>query len=351
MMKIIIKKLLTFQFLYALYFDYVKTINKSANNKGFGRGVLFMKKTAQVFNIQRYSLHDGPGIRTLVFFKGCPLKCAWCANPEGLHRTNEVRYITQKCNSCANCQQACPQDAITAIAGAGFAIDRAKCVSCGACATKCYRKAKMLSGYEIDFTELMGKILKDKAYFESSGGGVTLGGGDPLMQGEFAQELLTLCHSEGIKTAIETTAFCSFETYRNCALLCDTVFTDFKAFDEQKHLALTGVSNKKIMDNIKQLDKVLLEQASGAEFIIRIPLLPEINFSLSDMQEATDFLKSLSSVKYIEILPFHNLGESKYQQLGMEYQFEGKDNLKSSDVKEYADILGRAGLTVKVTDW
>ena len=310
-----------------------------------------MKDKANIFNIQRYSLHDGPGIRTLVFFKGCPLRCLWCANPEGIYQKNEVQYIKQKCTECGRCIEACSQNCIKATPEAGFAIERTKCQNCGACAQKCFRKAKMIAGYEISLDELMGKIRKDKAYFESSGGGVTLGGGDPIMQADFAENLLKACKAEGIGTAIETTAFTSFDIYKRCAILCDTVFTDFKAFDDEKHRALTGVSNTRIKDNLQRLGSYLAARENEISLIVRIPLLPDVNYTLSDMEQAADFFKTIEALTYIEILPFHNLGESKYEQLGLEYKFTGKDNLKAADLQEYAEVLRNADLSVKVTDW
>lgn len=310
-----------------------------------------MDNKAFIFNIQRYSLHDGPGIRTLVFFKGCPLTCIWCSNPEGIQFKNEVRYIKQKCNGCGLCQIHCPMAAVTKTPEAGFLIARDKCIACGACVKKCYRKAKVWAGYEISLEDLMVKIRKDKAYYKSSGGGITVGGGDPLSQADFVEKLLFRCRAEGISTAIETEAFSSFETYKRCAGLCDTIFTDFKAYDDVKHIALTGISNKQVMDNIQRMGDWLKNTKSQSDFIIRIPLLPNINYTLDDMKQAAGFFKSVKRIAYIEILPFHNLGENKYEQLGLEYPLLGKDNLKAADVQDYADVLTDAGLTVKVTDW
>lgn len=308
-----------------------------------------MNSRALIFNLQRYSLHDGPGIRTLVFFKGCPLRCVWCSNPEGIHRDNEVRYIMQRCDGCSLCASRCPRGAVRATPHDGFVIDRDACDRCGACITACRRKAKIWSGYEIGIEELMTKIRKDKAFYDASGGGVTLGGGDPLAQAGFAEELLVRCKAEGIGAAIETECFCDYDTLERCALLCDIVLADFKADNEETHLALTGVSNAKIKENLSRLDRAL---ASGkTRLAIRIPLLPEINFTLYDMKKAAGFFKTLHAISYIEILPFHNLGESKYQQLGLPYQMQGRDNLKSTDVMEYADILKKEGLNVTVTDW
>ena len=309
-----------------------------------------MKDSAMIFNMQRYSIHDGPGIRTLVFFKGCPLRCAWCANPEGISTEREVRYIKQKCNGCAKCLN-CPNAAVSFSDEDGFAISRGRCTACGFCVENCSRKAKTWFGYEIKLDELINKIKRDAVYYKSSGGGVTLGGGAPLLRREFAEELLMRCRQEGINTAIETEGYCDFETYRKCAGLCDTIFTDLKAIDPEKHKNLTGVDNHIILENIKRLGNWLACTGDGPDFIIRIPLLTEVNYDLKDFSKAAEFLKDIKCIKYVEILPFHNLGEHKYKQLGYLYEFEGRNNLKSVDVQEYADILEAAGLKVKVTDW
>ena len=314
------------------------------------RQVIKMKNSATIFNMQRYSIHDGPGIRTLVFFKGCPLRCKWCANPEGISPEREVKYIKQKCNACAKCLD-CPSSAVSFSDEDGFAIDRRKCTACGVCIESCTRKAKTWSGYEITLEELMAKIKRDAVYYKNSGGGVTLGGGAPLLKKEFAVELLTRCRQEGINTAVETEGYCDFETYRKCAGLCDTIFTDLKAIDTEKHKNLTGVDNRVIIENIRKLGDWLAGTDDGPDFIIRIPLLPEVNYDKKDFSKAAELLKDIRCIKYVEILPFHNLGEHKYKQLGYIYEFEGKNNLKPSDVQEYADIMKAAGLTVKVTDW
>ena len=309
-----------------------------------------MNDTATIFNMQRYSIHDGPGIRTLVFFKGCPLSCKWCANPEGISPEREVRYIKQKCNGCAKCLD-CPSCAVSFSDEDGFVINRGRCMACGICVKNCPRKAKTWFGYEITLDELMKKIKRDAVYYMNSGGGVTLGGGAPLLKREFAQKLLTRCRQEGINTAVETEGYCDFKTYKKCAGLCDTIFTDLKAIDTDKHKKLTGVDNHVILGNIRQLGDWLSGTGGGPDFIIRIPLIPGVNYDLNDISKAAEFLKGIKCVKYVEVLPFHNLGEHKYKQLGYSYEFEGRNNLKPADVQEYADILKAAGLTVKVTDW
>lgn len=305
---------------------------------------------ALIFNIQRYSIHDGPGIRTLVFFKGCPLRCKWCANPEGIRPCREIQYIKQKCSGCGVCL-ACPHGAVSDSGADGFAVDHDACTACGWCVRHCPRKSKTWYGEEISLDALMEKLRRDMVFYRNSGGGVTLGGGDPLMQSEFAHALLKQCRAEGINTAIETEAYCGFERYRRCAALCDTVFTDLKAMDPRKHRALTGVDNVLILDNIRRLSQWLVDTGSKTDFILRIPLLPEINYDLEDMTRAGEYFSSLAGLRGVEILPFHNLGEHKYKQLGLSYEYEGRASLKPGDVQSYADVLLAFGLAVKVVDW
>ena len=266
-------------------------------------------------------------------------------NPE-----REIRYIKQKCNGCGKCLR-CPKDAVRITEEDGLIIDRNNCIACGRCVENCPKKAKTWFGYEIGIEDLMNKIRRDKVFFDSSGGGATLGGGAPLLQGEFAEEILRRCRKEGINTAIETEAYCDFEVYKGSAVLCDTVFTDLKAIDPVKHKELTGAGNRIILENIRRLGEWLYGSGERKAFIIRIPLLPGVNYDLEDFHVVSGFLKGLKGVSGIEILPFHSLGEHKYKQLGVDCKYQGRTNLKAGDVQDYTEILRKQGLSVTVTDW
>ena len=309
-----------------------------------------MEKKALIFSIQRYSLHDGPGIRTLVFFTGCPLRCIWCSNPEGIHPFRQVIYVKSQCRGCRACLE-CPHEAVTADAGKGFCINAEKCLRCGLCVERCPTKAKSWCSTELTLDELFATVVRDAVFYTASGGGVTLGGGDPLQQHHFAAAFLQRCRGSGINTAIETEAQCSFEALSRCAVHCDTIHIDIKAWEPRTHKAVTGVSNDVILANILALDQWISTQTSKPAFIIRIPMLPEINFKQRDMNGVARFLLSLDNLSLVEMLPFHNLGEHKYEQIGSPYTLEGHGNLNSTDVADYAQILTDYGLRVKITDW
>lgn len=310
-----------------------------------------MSDTATIFNIQRYSVHDGPGIRTLVFFKGCPLRCIWCSNPEGINPKPQVKYIKMKCNGCGKCVDVCPENAIKPTEERGLAIDPALCSLCGKCAEVCPTQAKAMCGETYSLEGLFKRVKRDAVFYKASGGGVTLGGGDPLMQPDFAEKFLALCQENGLDTAIETEAYCSFDALAACAAHCNTIHIDLKGWDEATHKEVTAVSNKRILENIKKLDEWLDTREEKPLFIVRLPMLPDTNFRLEDMPQVGAFLKSLKNLSYAEILPFHNLGEHKYEQIGLSYPLYGRNNLKSEDVAEFAEALREAGVTVKVTDW
>lgn len=309
-----------------------------------------MAEKGIIFNIQRYSIHDGPGVRTLIFFKGCPLACQWCSNPESQSGKRQIKFLKTLCSNCGACIAACPTGASYWKADSGTALNARRCIKCGKCLSVCPADARSWWGEEMTVDELFQKALRDRAFFKRTGGGVTLGGGDPLYQHEFAHAFLRKCKDEGVNTAMETEAFCTFDVLTKCAALCDTVFIDLKAWDSQVHKAQTGYGNEIILGNISAFDR-WLDQAEGEHtWILRIPLLPDINFSLEDMKPLAEYLLSLHHVTGIEILPFHNLGESKYAQTGMTYRLLGKPNLTAGDVAEYADALRARGVEAKVVE-
>lgn len=305
-----------------------------------------MSEKAIIFNIQRYSIHDGPGIRTLVFFKGCSLRCKWCSNPEGIAQKAEVKYFKEKCIGCGACLQ-CPRQAVWKHAEGGYLIDREKCTACGVCVAVCPVKARELCGEAWDAEDICRKVKRDAVFYKSSGGGITLGGGDPILQSKQATRLLRLCKEQGVNTAIETAGHYDFEDLQAAAGYCDTILYDVKAWSSDTHRKWTGVPNEKILHNLKTLDAWITEKGSETALIVRIPLNPGHNFQQEEFFHLADWLLQLKNLKRVELLPLHHLGSNKYEQLGRQYPLGAPDTLKNvtgEDVEAYLQILCDKGL-------
>jgi pyruvate formate lyase activating enzyme len=305
-------------------------------------------KNAMAFDIQRFSVHDGPGIRTLIFFKGCSLACAWCSNPEGISAEPELSYKARLCVGCGECLRACPAGAISA-AGAGMEIDRQKCRKCGSCVAVCANGALEWRGVEYTVERLSEIARRDQSFYAASGGGVTLGGGDPLLQNEQAVALLRLCKENGLNTAIETAGNYPWAYLENAAPYCDTIHFDIKAWREETCRAWTGGDISPILANLRRLDEWIAARPGNApKLVARVPLLPDENFSEADFSELAAFLGEFRALSAVEILPLHNLGQPKYEQLGKPYRLKGRANLKAADVAAYEKIFVSANLPVRV---
>lgn len=308
-----------------------------------------MSDKALVFNIQRYCIHDGPGIRTLVFFKGCSVKCKWCSNPEGIESGIQIKYIKQKCRGCAACQS-CPQGAVSCDPVRGFIIDRDKCTACGYCVKVCPASAREVSGRYLEVTELFEKVRRDAAFYQSSQGGVTLGGGDPILQ-KASVSLLRLCRENGLHTAIETAGNYDFNNLREAAQYCDTIMFDIKGWDEARHMECTGVKPGRIRNNLMELNRWITDSGRDIPLIVRIPLKPGFNFTPEDFIPLADWLAGLENLEKVEILPIHHLGSNKYEQIGLSYPMGDPDNvtnIRAEEVSEYAQALIERGLKVVV---
>ena len=265
-------------------------------------------RKAKIFDIKRFAVHDGDGIRTTVFFKGCPLKCVWCHNPEGIGFEARLAFYANKCISCGDCVKICPQNAHSIMDGI-HTFEREKCISCGKCESVCLRDALTLYGKETTADELMPILLADKSFYESSGGGVTLSGGECLSQADFCRELLQRLKAEGIDTAVDTCGFVSKENIDKVMPYTNTFLYDVKAIDEDIHIKCTGRSNKIILDNLKYLD------TCGKNIEVRMPFVPGYNDN--QVEKAAVFLNKLKNVTKVRILPYHNYAGSKYTSLDM----------------------------------
>lgn len=305
-------------------------------------------KEALIFDIQRFSLHDGPGIRTLIFFKGCSLTCEWCSNPEGIRFEPELRNDRRLCAGCGKCLQNCPSGAVSA-GREGIAIDRVKCRKCGVCVENCTPKALSWWGQWYTVQQLYDQARRDKPFYESSGGGVTLGGGDPLLQNKPAIALLKICRENGINTAIETAGNYKWEYLENAAPYCDTIHFDLKAWNGKTSRRCTGVDNTRILENLRRLDSLIAGWEVRPRLIVRAVIMPGNNYTPENFREAAVFFGGLRALERLELLPFHNLGEYKYDQLERPYRFRGNNNLKAEDLEEYKSILEQMGLPVTVS--
>lgn len=264
---------------------------------------------AMISDIKRFAVHDGDGIRTTVFLKGCPLKCVWCHNPESIDFKPQLAYYENKCISCGECVFVCPSGAHK-ITQEGHIFERDLCVACGKCEISCLGQALKFYGKEMTVDELLPILLEDKDFYETSGGGVTLSGGECLMQADFCAELLQMLKKEGINTAVDTCGYVPKESIDKVLPYTDTFLYDIKAIDENVHIKCTGKSNRLILENIKYIDSL------DKSIEVRIPYVP--NYNDNQIKQIADFLKGLKNSIKVRILPYHNYAGSKYEALNME---------------------------------
>ncbi len=268
-----------------------------------------------ILNIQRFCTDDGPGIRTTVFLKGCPLHCVWCHNPESQAKRCEIMFDTQKCIECGSCSAVCSQKCHSFDANHTFKRDT--CIGCGACAEACPTKALTLYGKRISVCEAYNEVKRDKVFYKTSGGGVTISGGEPLFQPDFTAELLKMCKENGIHTAIETSGFADEKSLFSVIEHCDLVLFDIKETDEELHKRYTGVPLKPILKNLQLINE------RGIPFIVRAPIIPSLNDRESHFSALKGIRASMSFCQGIQIMPYHKIGSYKYELLNREYGCDG----------------------------
>ncbi|MBN2147325.1 MAG: glycyl-radical enzyme activating protein [Anaerolineales bacterium] len=299
-----------------------------------------------IFDVKRYALHDGPGIRTTVFFKGCPLRCAWCHNPEGQSSQPEVMFRAGRCIQCGACLEVCNHGAITP----DTPLDRQLCQVCGECIKVCYSGARRWVGRWVNIEELLAEIERDRPFYDASGGGVTFSGGEPLAQSDFLLEILRQCRQRGIHTTLDTCGYAPWETFDHLRPYVDLFLYDLKLMDEARHRQYTGVSNEIILQNLAALAR------QGHRLVVRAPLIAGINDDQDNLGAMADFLAGLpcnhtqghaqgyAAIERVDLAPYHEIGLAKYTSLGRISPLEGALPPSPARLQEAVEIFRRAGL-------
>ncbi len=295
----------------------------------------------QVFNIMKYAVHDGPGIRNTVFLKGCPLNCWWCHNPESQELKPQLTFFPNRCIGCMDCIAACKENAIKAVDGK-VVTDLDKCKNNGDCTLVCFAEAREMAGQSMSVDQVVKELLKDKIFYDESGGGVTFSGGEPLVQKTYLLELLKEMKKLGIHTTIDTCGYASSETIKEVAGLTDLFLFDLKHMNSEKHEKYTGVPNDLILENLNILHSM------GKEIIIRIPIIPGFNDSDEELNELRNYIATLKNVKEVNLLPYHNIGQEKYNRIGKPYKMKDVKEPSQDDMEYAANIMNGNGIKVKI---
>lgn len=308
-----------------------------------------IENTGRIFDIQRWSLHDGPGIRTLVFLKGCPLRCLWCSNPESQEFNNELAFFKDKCITCFRCVNNCPHNAVTVVEGLP-SFDRSICektcycqgLNVFPCTTECYAQSIRPVAKVITVENVMKEVMKDELiYQQSKFGGLTISGGEPLYQAIFTKELLMAAKNAGITTAIETSGYATWNTIEEVLPYIDYFFLDLKAFDDELHKNLIGVSNTMIFSNAQKISKFIAD--NGKQMTVRIPIIPQ-HTKFEDFIKILQFVKNeLDPSVSVEIMAYHRLGRNKYADIGKTYQLFDLDPFKPEELQPYHDAIKSFG--------
>ncbi|WP_273323510.1 trans-4-hydroxy-L-proline dehydratase activase [Vallitalea guaymasensis] len=296
--------------------------------------------TGTIMNIQKYSVHDGPGIRTTVFLKGCPLKCWWCHNPESQKYKHEIIYFEDRCSACGICEETCSKEAII-IQDSQVIINNDKCNLCGNCTDFCPNNALEYVGRDITVTDLMKEIEKDHVFYEESGGGVTFSGGEPMVQSDFLDKMLRACKEKDIHTAVDTSGYGKWEDFSKILDKVNLFLYDLKLIDNQRHKKYVGTYNEEILDNLRRLSD------AGANIFVRMPIIKGINDDDENISATIDFLSGLRILQ-VNLLPYHKMGMDKYKSLGLQYRLTGTEIPSDTRMNDIAMKFDKAGIEVKI---
>jgi pyruvate formate lyase activating enzyme len=311
-------------------------------------------QTGTIFDIKKYSINDGPGIRTTVFLSGCPLSCLWCHNPESQSLTPELLHRAGRCLHCGACAEVCPEGAINLESNVSrhwktvesretfdsVITDRTKCVRCQTCIATCFSGAREFAGRVVTISEVMAEIERDIPFYDESGGGVTFSGGEPLMQPTFLSALLKACQRQELHTVVDTSGFANWNVFEQIRADVDLFLYDLKHMDSARHREVTGVPNELVLENLRRLS------ALGAKCIVRIPLIPGINDDEKNLIESGKFLAGLNNIESVELMGYHDIAQAKYEALDREYPLMGTESPTEADMHNAAEILRSHGLSI-----
>jgi len=297
--------------------------------------------TGIIFDVKKFSIHDGPGIRTTVFLKGCPLQCSWCHNPEGQDPRPQLLYRPDRCLGCGECIPVCPKGAIR-LDGDGVATDSEACSLCGACVEVCYAEAREMVGRQVTVSEVLAEVEQDIAFYDQSGGGVTFSGGEPLLQPEFLLLLLRACKEREIHTAVDTCGHSDWQPLDDIREYVDVFLYDLKLIDDEKHRQFTGVSNQSSLRNLQALSQ------QGENIILRVPVVPRVNDDEENLRATAELATALPSLTRVDLLPYHNTAIHKYRRLGREFLLPGTQRPSDDLLTSIARTLREFGLQVHI---
>lgn len=296
------------------------------------------EKNGTIFNIQKFSVHDGPGIRTTVFMKGCPLQCRWCSNAESINPKPELGIIRSSCNNCGKCIKACPEEAIGFDNDGVIQFNRDRCTACGECVTVCSPGALTIYGKQVTVEDVFKEVIRDKSFYEGSSGGITVSGGEPLWQADFVAALFQTCHDAGISTCLDTCGYAATDKLKEALAFTDYVLYDIKHMDTHCHHQFTGAPNDLILSNAKVV------AASETSMLCRIPLIKDVNDTAHNIGKTAQFVKMLGNGIALELLPYHRLGIGKYQTLDKPYPGEAFVTPSSEEIEAVKRIFEEYGV-------
>lgn len=299
-----------------------------------------MTASGIVFDIKKFSIHDGPGIRTTVFLKGCGLRCWWCHNPESQHPKPELILRPDLCIRCGACVGECPHTAIR-VNGSGFVTDRELCQRCGACIDSCYADSREIIGQEMTVEQVMAEVQSDLPFYDESGGGVTFSGGEPMLQDSFLLALLNACKSIDLHTAVDTCGYVATQTLNSIRSYVDLFLYDLKLIDDTRHREVTGAPNTMILENLRLL------AAHGHKIILRVPIIPGINDDEDNINGIADLARELPGIEQVDLLPYHKIGSDKYERINMINPMPDTQPPSDARMIEIARVFQNSGLTVK----